>query len=298
VAPSQLSPRVSGRRLRGLNLRTFLIEAFGGSRVKTEHLDGQFYYPKSGIGAIMERFADACGRDRIRLNSRITRLFCSEHRIEELEINNSERFPVSDIISSLPLSILLRILLPAPPADMLEKLERIQFRNVILVALFLNRESITPNASLYFPDAKLPITRVYEPRNRSLTMSPPGKTSLVAEIPTGFESDDWLAKDQPLIECTVRQLSKLRLINESDVIGTAVYRVPFAYPVLKLGFEETVRELLEYLHRYRNLYIIGRNGEFAYTHIHDLMRVGRETIEPFIKIPRNQEHRLPASARI
>ena len=42
VPPSQLSPRVSGKRLRGLNLRTFLIEAFGGSRVKTEHLDGRF----------------------------------------------------------------------------------------------------------------------------------------------------------------------------------------------------------------------------------------------------------------
>ena len=284
VPPAQLSPRVSGRRLKGLNLRTFLIEAFGGSRVKTEHLDGRFFYPRSGIGAIMERFADYSGREHIHLRSRVTALFSSGRRVNEIEVNEGERFPVSEIVSTLPLSVLVRSLKPSPPAEIIDAVKQIQFRNVVLVALFLNRESITPNASLYFPDKSLPFTRAYEPRNRSRAMSPPGATSLIVEIPTSFGSDDWNADDQTLIERTIEQLSILKLIGKSEVFDSMVFRIPFAYPVLKLGFEETVEKLLEYLSRYENLHIIGRNGEFAYTHIHDLMKAGREAVRS-IKSP-------------
>ncbi|MBU1921329.1 FAD-dependent oxidoreductase [bacterium] len=289
VPPSQLSPRVSGKRLQGLNLRTFLIEAFGGSRVKTEHLDGRFFYPRSGIGAIMDHFAAACGHEQIRLKSRITRLYHTDHRISEIEINEAEQIPVSEIISTLPLSVLLRNLHPAPPADMLDAAKRIQFRNVVLVALFLDRERITPNASLYFPDRTLPFTRIYEPRNRSIKMAPNGKTSLVVEIPTGFGSQNWTANDSDLVERTIEQLSSLRLIRKTTVLDSMVCRIPFAYPVLKLGFEETVEKLLTYLSRFENLHIIGRNSEFAYTHIHDLMKAGREAVQ---KLKRPSEKSL------
>jgi protoporphyrinogen oxidase len=51
---SQLCPSISGKRLKGLNLRTFLLESFQGRRAKSEHLDGRFYYPRLGFGMITE----------------------------------------------------------------------------------------------------------------------------------------------------------------------------------------------------------------------------------------------------
>jgi protoporphyrinogen oxidase len=279
VPASQLSRSVSGRRLRGLNLRTFLVEAFGGSRAKTEHLDGRFYYPRFGIGEIMERFADRCGREHIHLNSRITRVICSDHRVEQIEVNQSECLPVSTVISSLPLSEMFRALDPAPPREILDEVSKIRFRNVVLVALFLNRPRVTKNASLYFPDPRLPITRVYEPKNRSEAMAPLDQTSLVAEIPANMDSADWKADDRDLVERCTRYLSDCGLIQASEVFDSAVFRIPFAYPILELGYESAVHRLLNYLRRYQNLHVIGRNGEFAYTHIHNLMRAGRETVE-------------------
>ncbi|PSQ63049.1 MAG: amine oxidase, partial [Bacteroidetes bacterium QH_10_64_19] len=44
TSADQLSPRVAGDRLEGLDLKTFLLEAFGGARDKARHLDGSFYY--------------------------------------------------------------------------------------------------------------------------------------------------------------------------------------------------------------------------------------------------------------
>jgi len=97
-----------------------------------------------------------------------------------------------------------------------------------------------------------------------------------------------------LIERTIQQLSTLRFIESSDVVDSMIYRIPFAYPVLKLGFEDIVEKLLSYLARYENLHIIGRNGEFAYTHIHDLMKAGREAIEAFAASSSHSKEHMPA----
>ena len=59
------------------------------------------------------------------------------------------------------------------------------------MALFLRKESVTSAATVYFPDPRIPFTRVTEPRNRSEAMSPPGHTSLVAEIPCGSGDALW-----------------------------------------------------------------------------------------------------------
>ncbi|MCK4836893.1 MAG: NAD(P)-binding protein, partial [Candidatus Aminicenantes bacterium] len=73
---NQLSPNVSGKRMKGLDLKTFLKEAVMGRKAKTEHLDGAFYYPReTGIGAITERLEQFCGQDNIRLNFKVTKIF-------------------------------------------------------------------------------------------------------------------------------------------------------------------------------------------------------------------------------
>ena len=55
-----------------------------------------------------------------------------------------------------------------------------------------------------------------------------------------------------------------------------MHRLKMAYPVLELGKDKVVAELREYLMRYTNLYTIGRAGKFEYTHVHDLLRQGKE----------------------
>src|SRR5262249_31571606 len=87
-APARhLSPAICGARLKGLGLVSLLIEAALGKRANTRHLDGAFYYPRQGYGAIVEGLADACGRDRIQLEARVTRLFHDGGRITGVEIN-------------------------------------------------------------------------------------------------------------------------------------------------------------------------------------------------------------------
>lgn len=80
---SELSPRIAGQQLRGLNIATFLIEMLFGRTAKVRHLGGTMYYPNRGFGMISERLAEFCETRNIRTGSRITSVFHDHNRIRD-----------------------------------------------------------------------------------------------------------------------------------------------------------------------------------------------------------------------
>ena len=47
---------------------------------------------------------------------------------------------------------------------------------------------------------------------------------------------------------------------------------------MELGFEDKVRRIASSISSFENLSTTGRNGLFAYTHVHDMMKNGRELV--------------------
>lgn len=279
---SSLSPYISGRRLKGLDLATFLKETFLGRRGDSNHLEGSFYYPKGGYGAIVDKLAEVCGDENIRTNSRITRIFHADGRIQEVEINGQERIAVKEVVNTLPLPLFVKLLAPQPENDLLEAARSLKFRSLVLVASFLDREKVSDNATLYVSDPNIPITRVYEPKNRSNTMAPPGKTSLCAEFPCDPGDDLWKMTDEELIAVTHSALVKLNLVQDDEFIGSVVHRMSNAYPILDLQSESVVDDLLDHMGQFQNLITTGRNGRFLYTAMNDMLRFGSEVVEELL----------------
>lgn len=279
---NELSPHISGKRMKGLDLKTFLKEALEGNKVKTEHLDGAFYYPRKGIGTIVEKLAKFCGKENIRTNAPVTRIFHGHRRILSIEINGEKQKEVDQVISTLPLPHLLKLLAPLPPEEILNLAEELRFRNLIVVAIFIDKDSITEDGSIYFPEPQFPFTRVYEPKNRSYQMSPLGKTSLCAEIPC-FPTDElWDMDEKKLVQRISSLLLKLGWIREEDILDCEVVRLQRAYPILEMGFEKKSQKIVDYLKHFDNLRLSGRNGRFLYTHIHDMVRFAKDIIEEFV----------------
>ena len=278
----RLSPIIAGRRMKGLNLRTFLIEAIFGRKGKAEHLEGSsFYYPKRGIGTIAEKLGEFCGEENILRNSKITRILHNHSRIQAVEVNGQERIDLDtdEVISTLPINLFLQMMEPMPPAEILLIAKSIRFRNVILVAIFLNRELVTEAATVYFPDQKFPFIRVYEPKNRSIYMSPQGKTSLITEITCQQEDRFWNLEDDKLIQIIRSRLVQMGWIKEDEIIDALVSRINYGYPILEIGFEEKVQKINTFLRSFSNLNLAGRNGKFMYAWIHDIMKFGKEIVE-------------------
>jgi protoporphyrinogen oxidase len=281
---SQLCPSISGKRLKGLNLRTFLLETFQGRRAKSEHLDGRFYYPRLGFGMIAESLAASCGAERVRVNARVTGLRHDGRRIEAVEVNGSEIIPAAQVICTLPLPVTAGLLASALPQSVVEDVASLRFRNVVLVGLFLRRASATQVGSIYFPDPDFPMTRVFEPRNRSAEMAPPGRTMLVAEIPCDPADAVWQQPEEDLVSLVADKLRGCGWFRDDEVEGGCVKRLPAAYPVLAAGVQGRVRRVIDGLAVFENLTLLGRNGEFRYTHVHDMLRFGHDAIATLTRI--------------
>jgi protoporphyrinogen oxidase len=281
ASAKQLSSYIAGTRMKGLDLRTFITEAIRGRYAKVQHLDGRFYYPRLGIGMIAEKLAQVCGQENIRLSSRITRISHDGSTIREIQINQEKTIPVDQLVSTLPLNLFLQMMDPLPPAELIQLSKSLRFRNLMLVGFFLNSERVSENASMYFPDPEFPFTRVYEPKRRSMDMSPPGSTSIIAEIPCYFSDSVWKMSDEQLKENVFEKLSLALKIRKDQLLDSVVIRIGNAYPILEKGFEEKVEAIFEYLQNFRNLKVAGRNGKFTYTSIHNMMRFGKEVVDEY-----------------
>src|SRR6185436_11608846 len=97
------------------------------------------------------------------------------------------------------------------------------------------------------------------------------------------EDELWRSSDDQLCQKVLSTLRQMGWVKAGSLIGTEVRRIGFAYPVLELGYENTMRVLSDYLAGFANLKLAGRNSLFAYTHLHDQMKAGRELIEQYVK---------------
>ncbi len=274
----RLSAGIAGKRLEGLDLKSFVIDSIFGSRGEARHLEGSFFYPEGGIGTISERLAEVCAEENIRLSSKITKILHNHTRIQGVEINHVDSVDTDEVASTLPLDFFLGIMDPPPPEEIVCLARGLRYRNVVLVAFFLDKESITDAATVYFPDFRIPFTRVYEPKNRNVSMSPLGRTSLIAEIPCQEDDDLWTMGDDELIGLVKPWLVDINWVKEKDIIGATVSRLDHAYPILEMGFEDKLRRINAFLEGFGNLRLSGRNGRFVYSWIHDMMAFGKEIV--------------------
>lgn len=264
-----LSVKIAGKRLKGLNIKSFFLDFFNINSKSQSHLDGIFYYPKFGIGSIFDKINNVYGEKEVFLNSTVTSIKHSQNQIKSIMINDSEEKYVNHLVSSLPLDVFMKILNPAPPKQILEISKTIKYRNLILIVLFLDKPKVNNNGSMYFPSQEYLFTRIYEPKNRSEYMSPNGKTSLVIEIPCQNTDAIWKQDKEDILNKILPQLLDIGFFNMEEIINSQMAKIKRAYPILDMDYDNRINPIFKYLSQFENLSINGRNGKYEYNHIHD-----------------------------
>ena len=284
-APSHnLSTTIAGNRLKGLDLRSFLRSVLFGTPQNPNHLDGSFFYPRHGIGMISDKLCEFIGKRHIKLQHRISRLIHKDGKIERIVLNNDIEIQAATVINTLPLTLSIRMLDPPPPPELRAIADRIKYRHLMLCVFCLNRDAFSPNASLYFPGEEFPFTRLYEPKNRSTEMAPKGQTVIVLELPCYSDDPIWNMSEAALQTKVWEALQRVKPLFPEEIIHAQTYKLPFAYPVLEVGFEERVTHLVRYFKMFKNLHLTGRSSLFRYLHLHDLFKGGKEVIEKIANV--------------
>lgn len=284
----RLSPDVATRRLRGMTLRSLFYELLVPGR-KTEHIDGSFLYPRGGYGRIVEALAAALPRESVRTGFEVAALEHSGGEVRRVRSATGETLEVRDrLVSTLPLPVLVRLLGDAVPEPARAAASRLRFRDVRLLFVRLRVDRLSSKASIYVPDPAFCVSRVYEPKNRSIAMGPAHETALVAEAPC-FRGDG-VARLSPadFAARVLRELAALRLVHPRLVIEWRAHAIPNAYPVYARDYASDVAAIREALSRFSNLEALGRAGAFVYSHLHDQLRFGRDAVRALTDSSRAQ----------
>ena len=272
VSPEELDAEQARRRVSGNSLAKMaqkVMRAIPGFRPTG---GGRFYYPRNGFGSISEAFY--CGAIRggaaVRLGETVAEVSVECGRAFAVRTHGAagaDTLPACQVLSTIPVSQLARVISPSAPEDVLQSADALRFRSMILIYLVLETDRFTEYDAHYFPDAAIGITRLSEPKNYGLA-DRPGVTVLCAELPCGRTDAVWSASDRELGDRVMDALATAGLPVKVPVREIATRRLPQAYPIYTRDYRRHFDRIDEWLSGISGLVSFGRQGLFAHDNTH------------------------------
>jgi protoporphyrinogen oxidase len=97
-----------------------------------------------------------------------------------------------------------------------------------------------------------------------------------------YESDAiWKMSDEDVIRFAIAEVEKIGLLHAADVKDGHVVRVPKTYPAY-YGTYERFGEVRDYLDRFHNLFLVGRNGMHKYNNQDHSMLTAMTAVDQII----------------
>jgi protoporphyrinogen oxidase len=271
--PNEISPVQAHRRVSAgsiVKLLRRLVPGAGGPGARGRK--GIFYYPRHGYGQISESLRTAAERAgaRIRLGATVTGIECGPdaQRVEVTSKSGSEVISSRYIWSTIPITTLVRLVTPAAPPDVTESAKRLELRAMLLVYIILGVDQFTEFDAHYFPEEGLPFTRISEPKNYAALDEPAGRTVLCAEIPCSRSDAVWSMSNDDLGALVAQGLARAGLPVRSPVLEVAVRRLPAAYPIYRIGYEDNFARVDSWVSDLDGVLSFGRQGLYAHDNTH------------------------------
>jgi protoporphyrinogen oxidase len=243
---------------------------------------GRFFYPRGGYGQISRSFADVARQAgaQILLGTAVRRVQLGPPHRVTVEANGGSRVIDADQVwSTIPITVLTRLLDPQPPENVLAASRETRYRAMILVYLVLEQPQFTPFDAHYFPETDLVLTRLSEPKNYSSRHEPAQHTVLCGELPCTLNDATWSASDDALAELVRDCLARCDLSIRTPVVRVVTRRLPYAYPIYLRGYEEHFRCLDEFVGSLENVLTFGRQGLFAHDNTHHTLAMAYAAVD-------------------
>lgn len=288
VPCDHISAEWGAQRIKGLSLRTavlhFLKKTFRRRKsgdilqkgTETSLIE-KFLYPKYGPGQLWEHVAGMVTQKggELRLGQRVTRLHTSGNRIVAVDALNESgeatTIPADFVFSTMPIRDLIRGLDCEVPANVREVSEGLVYRDFITVGLLADRLSVTePDGSLlkdtwiYIQEPDVLLGRLQIFNNWSPYMvADPSKVWIGLEY-FCYDTDPlWKMSNEEIAAFAIAEVEKIGLMKAADVRDSHVVRVPKTYPAY-FGTYDRFDEIVQFISKFENLYLVGRNGMHKY----------------------------------
>ncbi len=290
VPCTEISAEWGAQRIKGLSVWSTLKHAFlklfkkpasDISQKKTEtSLIEQFLYPKFGPGQVWEEVARQITEmgGEIVTECKAGRLITDGWQVKALETTNSagetKTYAGDYFFSTAPIQEIMRSFDVAPPANVLEVSDGLVYRDFLTVGLLVGSLKIsdeTPQGRqlvrdnwIYIQEPDVLLGRLQIFNNWSPFMvADQSKVWLGLEYFCNESDDIWKLSDERMVALATEELSKIGIIEASEVLDATVLRMEKTYPAY-FGTYDRFAEIRQHVDRYENLFLVGRNGMHRY----------------------------------
>ncbi len=270
----------AAQRIKGLSLKKAIVNALFGSN-NTKTLIKEFNYPELGPGQMWERFQSILNSEGspVHLNTPVIEINRQGYRVENVIIAQDgklKKIAGDNFVSSMPVSLLLKRMNPAPPAEVLAAANALKYRDFLIVALVVDQSELFPDNWIYIHSPEFKVGRIQNFKNWSKAMVPDqSKTCLGMEYFCNESDALWRMSDSDLVELASREIKALGLVNPKvNIEDGTVIRQYKAYPVYDDTYRRSVETIKKYIQKFENLQTVGRNGMHRYNNSDHSMLTG------------------------
>ena len=320
VPCDQISAAWGAQRIKGLSLvsavKHFVKKLFSFSKSKGDirqkdsetSLIEQFLYPKFGPGQLWEHVARQVQSKggEVRLGWRVEGLNVERARNGSMRIASLEaRTPEGNRVcidgdhffSTMPIRELIRAIDAPVPEDVREIADGLMYRDFITVGLLVDRLLLTePDGSMikdtwiYVQEPDVLVGRIQIFNNWSpYLVSDPSKVWIGLEY-FCYDSDElWNKSNEEIARFAIEEVARIGILNADEVRDSCVFRVPKTYPAY-FGTYDRFDEIVRYMERYENLFLVGRNGMHKYNNQDHSMLTAMLAVENIIAGRRSKEN--------
>jgi len=293
IYPDKFSPEFAMERIPRLSGSIFLNKIISPIRAKfahqstkhfVENVDGQLFTTKIGYRGIINKMVEDIEKNggKIHLNSEVVKININDNEVKEIIVDSGKihNFKIDALINTIPINRAILMISTEVSKTLRESSESLEFRALTFVGVFVSKPKVLPVSFMYFREHSF--NRVYDSSYFSHDTILPDTTILVAEISSG-KRDRWWYDDEYCKKMVLKDLLRENIVKEEDVLEMNVYRYEFGYPIYKLGYEQHLNNLLNYIKTVKNFETAGRQGLFQYINGHVAMQMGFEAAEKIIK---------------
>lgn len=259
----------------------------------------QFLYPKYGPGQMWETVADEVKRlgGQIHLSSEVISLQANDsNQIKSIEVRDKRSGSIKKqnadlFISTMPIQQLVNGLLHPFPNESIQKLANgLAYREFIIAGLLIKKpiEDISDNGNplkdnwIYLQDNTIKAGRLQIFNNWSPYMVNDPETMWIGvEYFCSANDAFWRKSEAEIAQVAIYEMESIGFIKKGDVLDSTVIKVDKAYPSYT-GTYERFNEIKDYLNKFPNLFLIGRNGMHRYNNTDHSMMTAIQTVSNII----------------
>jgi len=236
------------------------------------------YYPKKGFGEIAKKISTKVitNGGRINLNEEVKEIIINNNKSFEVKTNN-KNYTGNNLVSTIPINKVIKKIKPLNNNEIILAGEKLEYLSLILLYLITKRKKVINCQYCYYLNK--PYNRISEMNLFSESTSPKEENVLSVEISCPNNSKLWHLSNDEIYTLCMETIEKDKIIAKNEILEYKVIKVPSVYPIYRKNYEIHLDKVNKYFSNIDNFYSIGRQGQFYYGDIDQMIRIGFDVAE-------------------